>query len=71
MFLYKFTGNQSMKYTLPHPRVPASREPAGKLWQLCKVVYVFEHKTQYLLIHAPITCIVLFWQIGNVPPMIS
>ena len=20
------------------------REPAGKLWQLCKVLYVFEHK---------------------------
>ena len=33
----------------------ACREPAGKLWQLCKVLYVFEHKTQYLLImlHLP------------------
>ena len=28
----------------------ACREPAGKLWQLCEVLYVFEHKTQYLLI---------------------
>ena len=33
----------------------ACREPAGKLWQLCKVLYVFEHKTQYLLTHGPFT----------------
>ena len=45
-----------------HMRAPleACREPAGKLWQLCKVLYVFEHKTQYLLIHAPFTHIVVF-----------
>ena len=49
----------------------ACREPAGKLWQLCEVLYVFEHKTQYLLIRAPFTRIVVFWHIGNVPPMIS
>ena len=49
----------------------ACREPAGKLWQLCKVLNVFEHKTQYLLIHAPFTRIVVFWHIGNVPPTIS
>ena len=49
----------------------ASRKPAGKLWQLCKVLYVFEQKTQYLLIHAQFTHIVIFWHIGNVPPMIS
>ena len=49
----------------------ASREPAGKLWQLCKVLCIFEQKTQYILIHAPFTRIVIFWHIGNVPPMIS
>ena len=49
----------------------ASREPTGKLWQLCQVIYVFEHKTQYLLIHAPFTRIAVFWQIGNEPPIIS
>ena len=49
----------------------ACREPAGKLWQLCKVLYVFEHKTQYFLIHAPFIRIVVFWHIGNVPLMIS
>ena len=52
----------------------ASREPAGKLWQLCKVLHVFEQKTQYLLIHAQFTRIVIVWHIadiGNVPPMIS
>ena len=49
----------------------ASREPVGKLWQMCKVLYVFEQKTQYLLIHAQFTRIVILWHIGNVPPMIS
>ena len=48
----------------------ACHEPAGKLWQLCKVLYVFEHKMQYLLTHASFTHIVVFWHIGNVPPMI-
>ena len=54
-------------------RVPlaACREPAGKLWRLCKALYVFEHKTQYILIHAPFTHNVVFEHIGNVPPMIS
>ena len=52
------------------------REPAGKLWQLCydncaRCYMLFEHKTQYILIHAPFTRIVVFWHIGNVPPMIS
>ena len=49
----------------------ACREPAGKLWQLYKVLYVFEHKTQYLLIQAPFTRIAVFWHIDKVPPMIS
>ena len=47
----------------------ACRKPAGKLWQLCKVLYVFEHKTQYLLIHSPFTHIMVFWHIGNIDPM--
>ena len=47
-------------------RVPlaACREPAGKLWQLCKVLYVFEHKMHYFLIHAPFTCTVVFWHVS-------
>ena len=49
----------------------ACRKPAGELWQLCKVLYVFEHKIQYVLIHAPFTHIVVFWHIGNVSQMIS
>ena len=49
----------------------ACHEPAWKLWQLCKVLYVFQHKTQYPLIHAPFTRIVVFWHIDNVPPMIT
>ena len=49
----------------------ACRKPAGKLWQLCKVLYDFKHKTQYLLIHAPFTHIVVYLNIDNVPPVIS
>ena len=46
----------------------ASHEPAGKVWQLCKVLYVFELKKQYILIHAQFTRIVIFRHIGNVTP---
>ena len=49
---------------MPAP-LAACREPAGKLWQLSKVLYVFEHKTQYILIHASFTRIVVFWHIGT------
>ena len=49
----------------------ASHEPAGKLWQLCKVLYVFELKKQYILIHAQFIHIVISLHIGNVPPMSS
>ena len=38
---------------------------------LPKPLYVFEHKTQYVLIHAPYTPIMVFWYISNIPPMIS
>ena len=49
----------------------ACHQPAGKLWQLCKVLYAFEHKAQYLLIYAPFTRIVVFWHNSNIPQMIS
>ena len=39
--------------------------------RLLELLYVFEHKTQYLLIRAPYTCIVVFWRISNTPPMVS
>ena len=35
------------------------------------VIYVFEQKTQYLLIHVPFSRMMVFRHIGNVPPMIS
>ena len=38
----------------------ACREPAGKVWQLCKVSYAFAHTVQYILIHAPFNRIVVF-----------
>ena len=44
-----------------------------KFWQDYSNCYIicFEHKTQYLLIRAPYTRIVVFWHISNIPPMIS
>ena len=38
---------------------------------LPKLLYIFEHKTYYVLIHALYTRIVAFWHISNIPPMIS
>ena len=54
-------------------RVPlmACREPAGSYNWLPKVLYGFEHKTQYLLIHAPHTRMVMFWHVSNMHPYIS
>ena len=44
------------------------REPVGSCDRRCEVLYIFEHKTQYILIHAPYTRIVVFWHISNMPP---
>ena len=51
-------------------RVPlaACHESVGSFNRLSHVLYVFEHKTQYLLIHAPHTRIVEFWHINNMFP---
>ena len=35
--------------------------------RVLEVLYVFEHKTQYLFIHAPYTGIVVFWHTSNIP----
>ena len=49
----------------------ACREPAGSYDKTTRSAICFEHKTQYLLIRAPYTRIVVFWHISNIPPMIS
>ena len=49
----------------------ACREPAGIYSRLPDVLYVFEHKAQYLLFHTPETHIVVFWDIINMPPLHS
>ena len=67
--VYVWEGNRLVSQM--RSPLAACRKPAGKFWRLCKMLYVFEHKTQYLLLHAPFTRIVVFWHIGNVPPMIS
>ena len=40
---------------------------SGGYNKLLMVLYVFEHKTQYLLTHAPYTRIVVFSYISNIP----
>ena len=49
----------------------ARREPAGIQNRPPNVLYVYEHKTWHILIHAPYTRIVAFWHIGDISPMIS
>ena len=49
----------------------ACREPAGSYDKTTRTAICFEHKTQYLLIRAPYTCIVVFGHISNIPLMIS
>ena len=41
----------------------ACHKPAGSHNRLLNVLYVFEHKMQYILIWAPYACIVVFWHI--------
>ena len=40
----------------------ACREPAGSYDKTTRTAICFEHKTQYLLIRAPYTRIVVFWE---------
>ena len=49
----------------------ACREPAGSYDKTTRTALCFEHKTQYILIRAPYTRIVVFWHISNISPMIS
>ena len=52
-------------------RYAACREPVGSYDKTTRTAICFEHKTQYLLIRAPYTRIVVFWHISNIPPMAS
>ena len=42
----------------------------GSSARLFQALYVFENKSQNLLIHALYTRIVLFWHISDMPPQI-
>ena len=57
--------DQSHRYGRPQV---ACREPAGSYDMTTRTAICFEHKTQYLLIRAPYTRIVVYWQISNIPP---
>ena len=46
----------------------ACREPAGSYDKTTRTAICFEHKTQYLLLRAPYTRIMVFWHISNIPP---
>ena len=60
--------DQSHRYGRPQA---ACHEPAGSYDKTTRTDICFEHKTQYILILAPYTRIVVFWHISNIPPMIS
>ena len=60
--------DQSHRYGRPQA---TCREPAGSYDKTTRTTICFEHKTQYLLIRAPYTRIVVFWHTSNIPPMIS
>ena len=62
------TIDQSHRYGRPQA---ACCEPAGSYDKTTRTAICFEHKTQYLLICAPYTRIVVFWHISNITPMIS
>ena len=57
----KISIDQSHRYGRPQA---ACREPAGSYDKTTAICFV--HKTQYLLIRAPYTCIVVFWHISNI-----
>ena len=59
--------DQSHRYGRPQA---ACREPAGSYDKTTQTAICFEHKTQYILISAPYTRIVVFWHISNIPPMV-
>ena len=67
-FVDAMSIDQSHRYGCPQA---ACHEPAGSYDQTTRTAICFEHKTQYLLIRAPYTRIVVFWHISNIPPMIS
>ena len=49
----------------------ACREPAGSYDNTTRTAICFEHKTQFILIRAPYTRIMVFWHNSNIPLMIS
>ena len=63
----KASIDQSHRYWRPQA---ACREPAGSYDKTTRTAICFDHKTQYLLIRAPYTRIVVFWHISNITPMI-
>ena len=66
MFAFCFVAiDQSHRYGRHQA---ACSEPAGSYDKTTRTAICFEHKTQYLLIRAPYTHIVVFWHISNIPP---
>ena len=63
--LYHTLIEQSHRY---RRHQAACREPAGSYDKTTRTAICFEHKTQYILIRAPYTRIVVFWHINNIHP---
>ena len=69
-----FSGNVKICLDQSHRcghRQAACREPVRSYDKTTRTAICFEHKTQYLLIRAPYTRIVVFWHISKIPPMIG
>ena len=49
----------------------ACRELAMDYKTLPELLFVFEHKTHNILIHASYNHIMAFWQVGDIPPLTS
>ena len=62
---YCARANSNIRVSLMKSTLAACHEPEGSYNRLPKVRYVFEHKAQYILAHAPCTCTVVFWHIRD------
>ena len=64
-----YDRNQGINRRVSQMQAPlvACRELAGSYNWLFMVLYVFEHKSQHVFIHAPYTRIKVFWHVNNIP----
>ena len=62
---YPSNGRANTQVSQMQVSTVACCKPAGSYNRLPNVLYIFEHKMQYPLIHTPYTRILLFWHISD------